>query len=309
MMSNKQGAEGWGQVSGPQILIPIKYQASTSGGWYSGFDPFSTTQYNTRVNATFKPKQLYFTVGASGIQVAVNKGPQATLNFLETEMKSVASDMSETLATSLFSDGSGTSSKQLDGLRTAVVSSGTYAGLAPGTYTTWVSDLDSSSNAITLAEIGASFDAASYNGNHPTVGITTKAIMATIEGLIAGTYTYNNPVPGVSREVGTQTKDGMKKGNTGEAGYTAYYFRGAPMMYDEKCPSGYFYWLNEDHMGLAMWPYPDFPGYVTKPNYNGFCFTGLKVPKNQDASVGQFLFYTQLVTDSRRLHSYMTGKS
>lgn len=308
-MDNKQGAEGWGSVSGAQVLIPIKYQASTSGGWYSGFDSLSTTQMNTRVNATFKPKQIYFTVGASGIQVGVNKGPQATLNFLETEMKSVATDMSETIATGLYSDGTGTSSKQLTGLRAAVVSSGTYAGLDPTTYTTWVSDLDDSSNAITLAEIGASFSAATYLNSSPTVGVTTKAIWATIEGLIAGTYTYNNPVQGVSREVGTLTRQGMVKGNTGAAGYTAYWFRGAPIFADDKCPSGYFYWLNEDHMGLAMWPYPDFPGYVTKPNYNGFCWTGLKVPTNQDASVGQFLFYPQLVTDSRRLHSYMTDKS
>lgn len=308
-LQGRKDAKAWGNVNGPQVLVPIKYVASTVGGWYSGFDTFSTNQVNTRVNATFKPKQLYFTVGASGIQIGVNKGPQATLDFLTTEMGSVATDMWETLATGLYSDGTGTSSKQLDGLRTAVVSSGTYAGLAPGTYTTWVSDLDSSSNAITLAEVAASFEAATIGASHPTIMVTTPAIFVTIEGLCMGTISFNNPVPGVSRQVGTLTREGVKAGVTGEAGFTALSFRGVPIISDEKCPSGYFYLLNEDKMGLAMWPYPDFPGYVTKPNYNGFCWTGLKVPTNQDASVGQFLFYTQLVTNERRAHSYMTGKT
>ena len=309
MLNGQKAGKAWGQVSGPQILVPIKYVASTVGGWYSGFDTFSINQVNTRVNATFKPKQIYFNVGASGIQVAVNKGPQATIDLLTTEMGSVATDMWETLATGLYSDGSGTSSKQLDGLRTAVVSSGTYAGLAPGTYTTWVSDLDNSSNAITLAEIGASFEAAAIGADHPTIIVTTPAINTTIEGLLMGTISYNNPVPGASREVGTMTKAGVKRGQTGEAGFTTMFFRGVPIVADEKCPSGYVYLLDETHLGLATWPYPDFPGYVTKPNYNGFCWTGLKIPTNQDATVGQFLYYVQLVTDSRRSHAYMTGKS
>ncbi len=309
MMNGQKPNKAWGNVNGPQLLVPIKYVASTVGGWYSNFDTFSTNQVNTRVTATFKPKQIYFNVGASGIQLGVSQGDRAIADLLITEMGSVATDMYEALATGLYSDGLGTSSKQLDGLRIAVVSSGTYAGLAPGTYTTWVSDLDSSSNAITLAELAASFEAATFGSDHPTIGVTTPAILPTIEGLMMGTISFNNPVPGVSREVGTMTREGVKKGQTGEAGFTSYFFRGGPIVADEKCPSGYFYWLNENHIGLATWPYPNLPGYVTKPNYNGFCWTGLKVPTNQDATVGQFLFYPQLVTDSRRSHSYMTGKS
>ena len=105
------------------------------------------------------------------------------------------------------------------------------------------------------------------------------------------------------------TSAGVQKGQTGELGFTSLFFRGVPVVSDEKCTSGRLYMLNEKHLGLAMWAYPDFPGYTTKSNYNGFAWTGLKIPTNQDATVGQFLFYTQLVTDAVRTHSYMTGKS
>ena len=113
----------------------------------------------------------------------------------------------------------------------------------------------------------------------------------------------------MSREYGTMNDLGVKRGQTGEAGFTALFFRGIPVVWDDKCTAGYIYLINENHLGFAMWPYPDFPGYVTKPEYNGFAWTGLKIPTNQDATVGQFLFYSQLVTDSCRLHSYMTSKS
>lgn len=312
-LQNQKPATAWGsEVSGAFLGVPIKYQLSTSGGWYSGFDSFSTSQKNTRVLATFSPKQLYWTVGTSGIQIGVNQGPKKILDLLTVEMNSVADDMTNTFGTGLYSDGTGTSNKQLTGLQAAVDDGNgvaTYAGLARGTYTTWLSNLDSSSNAITRAEIAASFDAAQVGNDVPTLGVTTSAIWSTIEGLAMGTITFNNPLPGLGREYGSVTKNGTVKGQGTDLGFAALFFRGKPIVADEKCTAGYFYWLNENHIGLAKWPYPDFPGYQVKPNYNGFCFTGLKVPTNQDASVGQFLFYSELVTDACRTHSYMTGKS
>ena len=311
-LQGQKPATAWGEVSGVFLGVPLKYQVSTSGGWYSGWDTFVTSQKNTRVLATFSPKQLYWSVIVSGIQQAVNQGPQRILDLLATEMNSVSDDMADTFGTGLYSDGTGTSNKQLTGLKAAVDDgngTATYAGLARGTYTTWVSNLDSSSNAITRAEIAASFDAAQIGADVPTLGVTTPAIWSTIEGLAMGTISFNNPLPGLGREYGAVTRNGITKGQGGELGYTALFFRGRPIVSDEKCTSGYFYWLNEPHIGLAKWSYPDFPGYVVKPAYNGFCWTGLKIPTNQDASVGQFLFYSELVTDACRTHSYMTGKS
>lgn len=312
-LTNQKPATSWGSdVSGTFLGIPIKYQKSTSGGWYSGWDTFSTGQTNTRVLATYSPKQLYWSVGASGIQQGVNKGPQAILNLMQVEMNSVADDMVDTFGDGLYSDGTGTSNKQLTGLQAAVDDGNgvaTYAGLLRSTYTTWLSNLDSSSNTITRAELAASFDAAQIGNDVPTIGVTTPTIWSTIEGLAMGTISFHAPLPGLGREYGTVTKDGVTKGQGSDLGFAALFFRGKPIVSDQKCTAGYFYWLNERHIGLAKWSYPDFPGYKVMPNYNGFAFTGLKIPTNQDATIGQFLFYSELVTDACRTHSYMTGKS
>lgn len=314
MLKGQRAAHSWGKVGGTSLKIPIKYTASSSGGWYENWDTFKVNQTAVRTQAEFKMKQMYFSVPVSGAQLGVNKGEAQVLRLLTTEMDSVASDMLDTFGTGLYSDGTGTSNKQLTGLQAAVDDGNgvaTYAGLARGTYTTWLSDLDSSSNTITRAELAASHNAAKQINATPTIGVTTETIWNTIEGLAVGTVSFNNPIGtgGLAKEYGTMTRAGVRRGQAGELGFTTLFFRGVPIVADPKCTSGYFYFLDENHIGLGRWPYPDSMGYVTKSNYHGFAWTGLKVPTNQDATVGQFLFYGDLITDSCRAHSYMTGKS
>ncbi len=315
MMSGQRPATSWGNTGGGETLkIPIKFQKSTSGDWYQHWDTFNVSQTVVRVLAQYNHKSMYYSVPLSGAQLGVNKGPTRVLQLLTTEMESVAQDMLDTFGTGLYSDGTGTSNKQLTGLQAAVDDGNnvaTYAGLARGTYTTWVSDLDSSSNAITRAELAASFEAAKIGNDTPTIGVTTPAIWNTIEGLAMGTINFNNPqgTAGLAREYGSLGRQGVKRGLSGELGYTTLFFRGVPIVSDEKCTAGYFYFLNENHIGLATWPYPDGMGYTTKSNYFGFAWTGLKVPTNQDATVGQFLWYGDLITDSPRTHSFMTSKT
>jgi hypothetical protein len=49
LLKGRKAAQGYGEVSGTSVNFPIKYQKSTQGGWYSGFDTFATGQTNTRV--------------------------------------------------------------------------------------------------------------------------------------------------------------------------------------------------------------------------------------------------------------------
>ena len=295
-------ARPWG--SGHILRIPIKYQKSSAGGSYTGFDPLSTSQQNTRVLASYDPKQNYFSVIISGIQQAVNKGDAAVLDLLAVEMESVAKDMADELGTQFYSDGTGNSSKDITGLAAAVAASGTYGNITYGasTYPTWLSDVDTSTNAITLAEMRASHDAASIGNDKPTLIVTTPAIWTTFEGLLTATVNYYTQVQGYSKVNRFTTKG--RGGQTGDIGFDALYFRGVPVVADEKCTSGYMYMLNENHLWMATLPHAKYG--TTK---NGFAWTGLKEPTNQDASVGQFLLYAQMICDSRRTQALLTNKS
>lgn len=293
----------WG--SGHKLVQPIKYTTSSAGGSYSGFDTFDTSQSTERVNAEFDPKQNYFSVVISGIQQAVNKGDAAVLDLLATEMDSKAADMSDGLGTQLYDDGTGNNSKDIVGLDAAVDDgngTATYAGLARGTYTTWVSNLDSSSNAITLAELRASFDEAKIGNDAPTLVVMHPSEWTTYEGLLTATINYHTQVRGYPK-VNRFTTPG-RTGQTGDIGFDALYFRGIPVVADEKQDDGTIHLLNEKHIWFATLAHPKYG----KAKY-GFAWTGLKEPTNQDASVGQFLLYGNIICDSCRSHAYLTGKS
>jgi len=296
----------WG--SGHKLVQPIKYQSSTSGGSYSGFDTFSTTQVNTRVNAEFDPKQNYFSVVISGIQQAVNKGDAAVLDLLATEMDSVAADMANGIGTQMYSDGTGNSNKDIIGLN-AIIDSGTtttYAGLLRSTYTTWVSPHTSNTGALTIANLQSAYDSAKIGNDAPTLVVLHPSEWTTYEGLLQASTVYYTQVQGypkltrfgISRQAGT--------GQTGDIGFDTIFFRGIPVVADEKCTDGRVWVLNEKHLWFARLDHPKYPA---KQNQYGFAWTGLKEPTNQDASVGQFLLYGNLVGDARRTHAYMTSKT
>jgi hypothetical protein len=299
-------ARPWG--SGHQLEVPIKYQKSTSGDSYSGFDLLSTTQMNTRVLAAFDPKQNYWAVAASNIQLAVNKGDAAVLDLLAVEMDSAAADMRDELGTQLYADGTGNSSKDIIGLDAAIDDgngTGTYAGLARSTYTTWVSDLESSSEAISLAKLVDSFDDAKIGSDEPTLIVTTPTIWGTLEGLLTATIAYN---PALASTHGFPKVDrfGVKHaGGVGSTGFNAVLFRGyVPVVADEKCASGKVWGINENHLWFARLDHPD---YAT--GKEGFAWSGLKTPTNQDARVGHFFLYGNIICDSCRSHFYQTNKS
>jgi|GEM_PF-805386 len=280
-------ANGKPWQGGAVYRIPIKYQSSTSGGSYSGFDVFSTTQVNTRVLTSFDPTQNYFSVVISGIQQAVNSGDAKVLDLLETEMSSVADDMADSIGTQLYSDGSGNVNKDIIGLDAAIDDGNTtasWAGLNGNTtYTTWVSTLTSNAGAITLANLRSAYDSAKIGNDAPTLIVTTPAIWTTYEGLLQATINYHTQVQGYPR----MTRFGINRtpgnGQVGDVGFDTLFFRGIPVVADEKCTAGRVYLINEKHL---WWAYLNHPKYPSKGNQYGFAFTGLKEPTNQDASVG-----------------------
>lgn len=90
---------------GTSIEIPINISPYTQLGSYSGFDTFSTTQQNTRVRATANPSQVYCTINLSGIQLAVNRGEEAVLDLVATELEQRGKDLSDEMGTQLYGDG------------------------------------------------------------------------------------------------------------------------------------------------------------------------------------------------------------
>ena len=310
--------------SGESLKRPLMYAKNTSGGSYSGFDTFSTAQVDTRVLMAFDPRQNYQSVVLSNLDLAVNATQERVLDLLKVEMETAQVSMLDRLGDQIYGDGTGNSNKDFLGLNTMVddgTVTSTYGNLTRASYPTPLnSSVTASVGAITRARMATAFDAATHGHQEPTLIITDKTTWSYIESLYASTirtnyteaaYTY------VTKDRYNTTKD--KATLRGEVGFKALNFRGTPIVADEKCTSGYIYFLNENYLEWYGLKHPqheaitlttstmDSGAYNEAPKVKGFAWTGLKEPVNQDAEIGQILLYGNFICWSPRHQAVLKG--
>lgn len=290
-------------TGGRQIVITTNIATRTQGGSFSGFDTLPTAQEDTRIQLSANPSEYSSSpLTFSGIQLAVNKGPEAFLNLMATEFQTSSQDLADKIGTDLYLDGTGNSNKAIAGLvyhvddATNVV---TYEGQSRNTYTNLRSTLTAQGGALGFTNLATDSDAAQIGTDSPTLIVTTPAVFSIIERLVTPTLNvnYNGPV---SRGVPT----GGTGGTAINWGVNALSWRGIPIIADEKCTSGNIFTLNENHLTLYTL---DYPSEVVESTKEGFAFTGFKKSTNQNAVVGHLLFAGQLVGDSPRTMARRTG--
>lgn len=287
---------------GYRLNIPTEVTARTAGGSYSGFDTFATNQENVRVNFTIDPCEYYWTLSVSGIQKAVNKGPEAVVDLLAAEFDGVSRALRNTVAEDLFLDGTGNSSKDINGLvyhvddATNVV---TYQGLSRNTYTNLRSTLTAQSGALTFANLAADYDAAQIGTDTPTLGVTTPAVWSIIERLVTPTQNLE-----IGKGYPTLATTGAQEGTRLSIGVNYITYRGVPIISDDNCTAANLFFLNETH--LFLYEIDHDPLFV-EGSKEGFGWTGWKKSTNQNAITGQLLWAGQLVGDSPRTMSRRTG--
>lgn len=289
-------------VGGRQLVIPTTVSDRTQAGSFSGFDTLPTAQEDVRKQFTVDPSEYHSSpITFSGIQLAVNKGPEAFLNLMAVEFQDVARNFAETIGTDLYGDGTGNSSKNLNGLVYHIDDSTnvtTYQGLSRSTYSNLNATLTAQSGALGLDDLATDTDAAQRGTDAPNVIFTTPAVFSIIERLVTPTLqlNYNGPR--------NMAPAGNNQGTSLNVGATSLSWRGIPIYADEKCTSGNIFTINTNHLFLYNL---DYSNEMVESSREGFAFTGFKKSGNQNAITGQLLWAGQLVGDSPRTMARRTG--
>lgn len=289
---------------GRQVTQPLIVSNRTQAGSFSSFDTLPTAQEDVRQMATVDPCEYTSDpITFSGIQLAVNKGPEAFLDALATEFTDVARNLSEAIGADLYLDGTGNNSKDINGLvyqvddATNVV---TWQGLSRNTYTNLRSLLTAQVGALSFTNLATDTDAATRGMDTPTVMVTTPAIYSILERLVTPTLMLN-----YNGSRGAAVTPGSGNGGTAlNYGTTSITWRGIPIIADEMCPAGNLFTLNENHLFLFQL---DYTSEIAEMSKEGFAFTGFKKSQNQAAVTGQLLFAGQLWGDAPRTHARRTG--
>lgn len=166
-------------TGGHRLVISTIVSNRANASSFSGFDTLPTNQEDVRQRFTIDPSEYAINVTFSGIQLAVNKGPEAFLNLVAEEFADSARVLSETLGTDSYGDGTGNSNKAIAGLNyhiddaTDVV---TYQGLSRNTYTNLRATRTAQSGALTFANLATDYDAAQRGSDSPSLFVTTPAV-------------------------------------------------------------------------------------------------------------------------------------
>lgn len=305
------------KFSGERMKFPVKYAKNTTGTSFAGFDTFSTSATDNRVNLEFVPKFYQMSVALPLDELSANATEEKVLDLAKTEMASTAHDMADDIGTLFYGTGTGNGSKDFLGLE-AIVDDGTnastYGSLSRTTYSTLNSTVTASSGTLSLAKMSTLYNAASSGQQSPTVGLVTETVYSLYEQLLQPTERYNKPVtmPGGGR--GLNSKGGM----TGGTGYTSLFYKNFPILADEKCTSGVMYFLNEDFLNwyalpMAMTESAKFRSQDIEGNdYSevtglGFSWSNWIKPTNSAAVVGHVYLGGELISENPKRHAKLTG--
>lgn len=302
---------------GEKMKFPIKYAKNTTGTSFAGFDTFSTSATDNRVNLEFSPKFYQMTVTLPLDELSVNASEEKVLDLARLEMASTAQDMADDIGTLFYSTGTGNGSKDFLGLGAIVDDGGdvaTYGSLARSTYTTLNATDTASGGTLTLAKMSTLYNAISSGKQTPTLGLTTEAVFALYESLLQPQERIAKTVPMVKGGRGLNSGEGL----VGGTGFTGLFYKGFPVLADEKCTSGYMFFVNEDFLNFYALPvamtepvkykYQDIEGNdFSEVTGLGFSWSGWIKPTNQASVVGHIYLGGELISENPKRHGRLTG--
>lgn len=242
---------------GVNIKQPIRVANSTTGGSFDGLDQFDTTTTNNTRSLTWYVKAYEQSVVVPGIEKAVNGNSDKQVISLVTDRLDEAKiSLTQAIGTLLYGMGNG---KDIEGLGLIVddgTATSTYGGLARTVAGNAASVSAAAGNTLTLAQVGAKYTAISAAGAEqeaPTIGLTTPAVWDSFEALLGDKIRANYETTSIAgyNKVSGKTPNGVMVPAAelkGAAGFNAISYRGRPVVADDKCTSGTFFWLNERYL-------------------------------------------------------------
>lgn len=129
-------------VSGGRVIYQeLEYQENATFIYYSGYDTLTTTPGEVIDAASYPWKQAAVVVSCSGLEVNVqNTGKEQVINLLESRINNASKTMANNLTAGIYSDGTGTSGKEVTGLQAQVAedpTTGTVGGIDRATWAFW----------------------------------------------------------------------------------------------------------------------------------------------------------------------------
>ena len=270
---------------GTPIRVPLLIGSGTSE-WFAGTDHLDVSPVDTLDAAEYNWRNLNASIVFTLDDELSNSGPEQVIDLLEAKVKQAELTIADSLNTKL---NSGTGSETLPaiaGLDT-LIGTGTFAGIAGGTYTDWQSYVEASAGALTIAQMKTARNTINIGkgGSPVSMIITTQTLLEKYESLLTPTYQMDPLVR--SKEVT----------RLGDVGFTALSYAGVPVVFDTSATTGAMYFINTENLKL----------YVHKDAFMDK--TPSVRPTDQHVSVQHIVMRCALITNRRKSLGKLTAKT
>lgn len=304
--------------TGRQMQIPLQFAKPATGGSFDGTGDFDTALQNTRVRQTFSHAQFYQNISVSGGEASLNKTDGEVLDLVKVTMEEGQNAMLDSLGTQVYGIGTGADFLGLGAIVDDGTNTSTYGTLTRTTYPQLNSTIlnNATLNFGNMATVMRGASAAGTGRQRPSIIVTTETNWDLLESLytptIQSTYQSLSAVQITAYSKPGQAfkdQDSLK----GQYGFEALYWRGVPIVADEKCDTGSMYFLNEEYLnwynltGVGLTNYQ-----VSNANVDSVYselkatypiqWSGMEKPYNQYAQIGQFFALGNILSGSTRRH-------
>lgn len=271
-------------AGGRTIVRELDYAENSTFQYYSGYEVLNTDASDVFTAAEYSWRQASVNVIISGLEERQNSGDAAVLDLLESRIKNAMRTMANNISTGVYSDGTGTSGKEIDGLQAIVAdapATGTVGNINAADFPFWQN---------------FSFDATTDGGNAATasniIGYMNTVYNTVIRGtekpdLIPADLNYFGFYQDALQSQQRFTNDNAKGGADG--GFVELMYASAPVILDDGSgiATNHMYFLNTEFLSLDIHEDANFTPKGDKASFN------------QDATLVPVIFMGNLTCSNR----------
>jgi len=232
-------------AGGVTIREELEYAENGTFMYYSGYEQLNVSPSDVMTAAEFAWKQAAVAVVGSGLELRIqNASKEQVFNLLEKRISNAEKTMANNLAVGAYSDGTGSSGKQVGGLQLLVAdspSSGTVGGINRSTWSFWrnyafdaTTDGGAAASAANIQSyMNRVYLAISRGADHPDLIAADNAYFRLYWESLQANQRF------------TDTK-------LAAAGFDNLKYMGADVIFDGgiggACPANHMYFLNTDYI-------------------------------------------------------------
>ena len=269
---------------GRTIVRELDYAENSTFQYYSGYEVLNTDASDVLSAAEYSWRQASVSVLINGLEERQNSGEAAVLDLLESRIKNAMRTMANNISTGVYSDGTGTSGKEIDGLQAIVAdapATGTVGGINAADFSFWQNfSFDATTDG------GAAASATNIIGYMNTVYNTV--IRGTDKpDLIPADLNYFGFYQDALQSQQRFTNDNAKGGADG--GFVELMYASAPVILDDGSgiATNHMYFLNTEFLSLDIHEDANFAPKGGKESFN------------QDATLVPVIFMGNLTCSNR----------